>query len=272
MHRRNFIALMCLATTIVQNVNAQNGEEEEKDMRIIVNNTDFSVNKDLTSYFNGQTPSPVEKNEPYDSYYVTPVAEGYISHPLEFQFGPKNYRGKAFVFKEHCYIMKIDSSYKEQPYLMTRYDYQCNGVIELVAIEDATGDTITSQKFYEDTHSIRVPLDFTRTYIDKLIRLDITTYGKFPEDTNGLRYFSIRPTFNGFDNHFKVAYMIPDTEYNEYSGVNNLSGMSKDDEVVTVYDAMGHVIRTNVKKSSSLVGLKNGIYIVNGKKVILNNK
>ena len=270
MLKRKIFALMSLVATIVPSVNAQNDEGGKEDMRIVVNNTDFSVNTDLTFYFDGQTPSPIESE--YDSYYVTPVAKGNISYPLEFQFNPKNYRGKLFVFKEHCFIMKIDSSYKEQPYLMTRYDYQCNGAIDLVAIEDATGDTIMSQKFYEGTHSIRVPLDFTRTYIGKLIRLDITTYGKFPEDTNGLRYFSIRPTFNGFDNHFKVAYEIPDTEYNEYSGVYNPSSISKDDEFVTVYDATGHVIRSNVEKTSSLDGLKSGIYIVNGKKVMVNNK
>ena len=193
MLKRKIFALMSLVAVTVSSVNAKNYEGEKEDMRIVVNNTDFSVNTDLTSYFDGQTPTPIEHNENYDSYYVTPVAGKTMSYPLEFQFDARNHCGKAFVFKEHCYIMKIDSNYIEPPYFITRYSFPGNLFIDCVAIEDATG-------------------------------------------------------------------------------VYNQSAKPEGDEFVTVYDATGHVIRSNVEKTSSLDGLKSGIYIVNGKKVMVNNK
>lgn len=272
MLKRKFFALMCLVATLGPSVNAQNDEGKKEEMRIVVNNTDFSVNTDLTSYFDGQTPTPIEHNENYDSYYVTPVAGRTMSYPLEFQFDARNHCGKAFVFKEHCYIMGIDSNYTEPPYFITRYSFPSKLFIDYVAIEDATGDTITSENFIDNLGTLRVPIKLGKKYFGKLIRLDITTYGMFPENSNGLPQFTIRPTFDGLSNYFKLAYEIPDTEYNEYSGVYNQSAKPEDDEFVTVYDVTGHVIRTNAEKSSSLDGLKSGIYIVNGKKVMVNNK
>jgi len=272
MLKRKIFALMSLVATTVSSINAQNYEGEKEDMRIVVNNADFSVNTDLTSYFDGQTPTPIEHNENYDSYYVTPVAGKTMSYPLEFQFDARSYSGKAFLFKEHCYIMRIDSNYTEPPYFITRYSFPSNLFIDFIAIEDATGDTITNNKFTDNLGTLRVPIKLDKKYFGKLIRLDITTYGMFPENTNGLPQFTIRPTFDGFSNYFKLAYEIPDTEYNIYTGVYNQSAKPEGDEFVTVYDATGHVIRTNIEKASSLDGLKSGIYIVNGKKIMVNNK
>ena len=86
MLKRKIFALMCLVATLEPSINAQNDEGKKEEMRIVVNNTDFSVNTDLTSYFDGQTPTPFEHNENYDSYYVTPVAGKTMSYQLEFQF------------------------------------------------------------------------------------------------------------------------------------------------------------------------------------------
>ena len=44
MLKRKIFVLMCLVATIVTSVNAQNYEGEKEDIRIVVNNTDFSVN------------------------------------------------------------------------------------------------------------------------------------------------------------------------------------------------------------------------------------
>lgn len=272
MLKRKIFALMCLVATLEPSINAQNDEGKKEEMRIVVNNADFSVNTDLTSYFDGQTPTPIEHNENYDSYYVTPVAGKTMSYPLEFQFDARNYSGKAFLFKEHCYIMKIDSNYIEPPYFITRYSFPGNLFIDCVAIEDATGDTITNNKITDNLGTLRVSIKLDKKYFGKLIRLDITTYGMFPESSNGLKQFTIRPTFNEFSNYFKLAYEIPDTEYNIYTSVYNQSAKPEGNEFVTVYDATGHVIRTNIEKASSLDGLKSGIYIVNGKKVMVNNK
>ena len=142
--------------------------------------------------------------------------------------------------------MKIDSNYIEPPYFITRYSFPGNLFIDCVAIEDATGDTITNNKFTDNLGTLRVSVKLDKKYFGKLIRLDITTYGMFPESSNGLKQFTIRPTFNEFSNYFKLAYEIPDTEYNIYTGVYNQSAKPEGDEFVTVYDATGHVIRSNV--------------------------
>ena len=52
----------------------------------------------------------------------------------------------------------------------------------------------------------------------------------------------------------------------EFTG-SSISKIETADALVNVYNLVGVAVKTNVKASEALVGLKKGIYIVNGKKV-----
>ena len=52
----------------------------------------------------------------------------------------------------------------------------------------------------------------------------------------------------------------------EFTG-SSISKIDTADALVNVYNLVGVAVKTNVKASEALVGLKKGIYIVNGKKV-----
>ena len=273
MLKRELIALICLISTVVLNVNAQNG------IQVLINDSDFSINTNLTDYFDGQTPilhNYVPFNETYYDtvYYVPNVYKDTLSI-AKISFDTKKYHGAIYTFKELCYIMKLAPDSAESQHITTEFGgfSSYNNFIEIVATDNATGDTIINSSYNVDQSKSGITFGFEDSWIGKLIKLEITTYGIFPETTNGEEYFTIQRTYENLADHYKMAFGILDTEYNKYTGVNNhLSTMSKEDGFVNVYDASGHIIRTKAKKESCLIGLKNGIYIVNGEKVMVNDK
>lgn len=277
MLKRKIFVLMCLVATTVSSINAQNYEGYKEDMRIVVNNTDFSVNTDLTSYFDGQTPTPFStgpSDTTYNTVYYVPTVYKDPFYITNYAINAETNQKKAYIVKDQCYIMKMTSDFAISPHFTTRFGgfSSYDNVIAIVAIDNATGDTIINSSFNVDQSQSGITIGFEDTYIGKLILLEITTYGLFPEATSEEKYFTIQRTYEYFSDHYKMAFGIPDTEYNIYTGVYNQSAQPEGDEFVTVYDATGHVIRANVEKASGLDGLKSGIYIVNGKKIMVNNK
>jgi hypothetical protein len=271
MLKRELIALICLISTVVLNVNAQNG------IQVLINDSDFSINTNLTDYFDGQTPilhNYVPFNEPYYDtvYYVPNVYKDTLSI-AKISFDTKKYHGALYTFKEQCYIMKLAPDSVASPHLTTKLGgVSSYNFIDIVATDNTTGDTIINSSHKVENQS-GITFGFEDSWIGKLIKLEITTYGIFPEATNGEEYFTIQHTYENFADHYKMAFGILDTGYNKYTGVNNhLSTMSKDDGFVNVYDVSGHIIRAKVRKESCLNGLKKGIYIVDGGKVMVNDK
>lgn len=108
--------------------------------------------------------------------------------------------------------------------------------IDIVATDNTTGDTIINSSHKVENQS-GITLGFEDSWIGNLIKLEITTYGIFPEATNGEEFFTIQRTYENLADHYKMAFGILDTEYNKYTGVNNhLSTISKEDGFVNVYD------------------------------------
>lgn len=273
MSKRKLIALICLISTVVLNVNAQN------DIQVLINDSDFTINTNLTDYFDGQTPASQYKvpyyEQQYDTVYYVPTDYKDPFFITKFSFNAESYQGKAYRIKDLCYLLKLAEDFALSPYFETKFGgfSSYNNFIDIAAIDNATGDTIFSSSYNIEQSKSGITFGFEDSWIGKLIKLEITTYGIFPEATNGEEYFTIQRTYENLADHYKMAFGILDTEYNKYTGVNNhLSTMSKEDGFVNVYDASGHIIRTKAKKESCLIGLKNGIYIVNGEKVMVNDK
>ncbi|MBP5526001.1 MAG: hypothetical protein J6Y11_10430 [Paludibacteraceae bacterium] len=114
MLKRKIFALMCLVATTVSSINAQNDKGEKEDMRIVVNNTDFSVNTDLTSYFDGQTPTPFStgpSDTTYNTVYYVPTVYKDPFYITNYAINAETNQKKAYIVKDQCYIMKMTSDF-----------------------------------------------------------------------------------------------------------------------------------------------------------------
>lgn len=72
-----------------------------------------------------------------------------------------------------------------------------------------------------------------------------------------------------------ITFEIKEGKVTQLTGIKS-SAITVDsfasDEKVNVYDILGHVVRCNVEAKNCTEGLREGVYVVNGKKVIVSNK
>ena len=67
------------------------------------------------------------------------------------------------------------------------------------------------------------------------------------------------------------VFLSNSSEYNPV-GIDALRNNTPESEFVDVYSVMGVKVRSQVKRDQATVGLLNGVYIVQGKKIIVTNK
>jgi hypothetical protein len=126
--------------------------------------------------------------------------------------------------------------------------------IRFVMVGNGTNQSIIKSFKFTSTSQI-VMLDFTAdaSYTNKLWAI------KIPWDGTITATGSIT-----------IDYMNAVTTFT--TGVKDVNASADPNELVKVYDVTGRLIHSNVKRAEIMNQLKNGLYIVGGKKVFINHK
>lgn len=178
----------------------------------------YVITNDLLSFL-GQTPSLDQAaNVSGKNYYYTmenpngaicmisfsPFAENVLGSPYKYhmrlyiQFNPNAKKGDCTNLKSAWGNASIIAR--------TYFGMQTNDYLEAVAYDDKSGSVLTQNGKF----SRQIGSDVARVYLrelmnldtvspNRLIRLEVTYYGWFPDDRNGLNAFPFVPTFEQFD-------------------------------------------------------------------------
>ncbi|MCB9017856.1 MAG: hypothetical protein H6544_04570 [Prevotellaceae bacterium] len=185
---------------------------EENDITLISQNSTYEVTTDLSSQFGSYVPSLDEGgNSNYYYMYTNPPSS---SQPFEYRFKCSTYVGKHYRYTMRFYLLKKSDN--------------CGGSAK-IKLETGHGNQTTDRAtldIYDDAADVKMKsLDITETfgstdlniggsdYANKLLRVEITYYGYFPDDKydpnsgtyNGLQYFTLKPLFQQFDGCFALA-------------------------------------------------------------------
>lgn len=238
----------------------------------------------ISDLFGGLVPqsdSKYVKDNCYSVFYSR-FGDEYYSEPYNLHLTPaSNFLGKNYHIKTTAYVSKFDEVKKNltstlvgltdfgDGHLYTRELNDGETFFDLWIIDDATNDTLQFMKSENGEINFKLD-DFCE--MGKLIRLEYECYGKFPSSSTAEDLF-FTPLIVNMPTNYKIAYdLMPIYLYKDYGsyGSNKVISRFEDDGFVNVYSINGHLLKANIKKEFSLDGLKNGIYIINGKKFIVN--
>ena len=114
--------------------------------------------------------------------------------------------------------------------------------------------------------SIVKTFNFTST--SQVVKLDFTADASYTNKLWAIKIpFDVPITATG---SITIDYLNAVTTFT--TGVKDVNASADPNELVKVYDVTGRLIHSNVKRAEIMSQLKNGLYIVGGKKVFINHK
>ena len=109
---------------------------------------------------------------------------------------------------------------------------------------------------------------FTFTSTTQVVKLDFVA-----DKAETKKLWAIKVAFDGnITGSFPITIDYLNAVTTFTTGVKDVNASADPNELVKVYDVTGRLIHSNVKRAEIMSQLKNGLYIVGGKKVFINHK
>ena len=175
--------------------------------------SNYKVTKDLTQTFDGKL--PIKDGGRHENSYYVFTNNLSQTHPFRYIYPCKIFHGKDYRLVMRMYVMRKNASCKATNAalkLETEQGQQTTDRAKIIIVDDKE-DKIIREKYITKDYGL-VDFDLSdNSLVNKLLRVDVTFYGHFPDDKydprtgeyNGLENWVLKPFFQQFDGCFTVA-------------------------------------------------------------------